>query len=338
MRKLIVTAFMLIAFHQHVAAQPSKTGDRIELRLAHVTAVGSLYDLTAHEFARRVREELRGKVNITVFPNSELGNDIQLIEKVRRGELDFSMSAQAASAISPMFSVFDVPYVVLTRQRIRSIRETLVRQYFQPAAHEQGLVILGMWENGFRHITNNVRPIQTPEDLKGLKIRVPQGSLFLTALKIYGAAPAEYPFGPPLIEALKAGMFDGQENAFSQIRSFKLDTVQKYLSLTYHNYVPAWLVANEAKIAALPADVQAAIRKAGADLQDWSMNKGEQLDIEARWELSRTMSVNEIDTYSFLSASLPAHRQFAADVPQGRDLIRLLYDRTITGGANRSQQ
>jgi TRAP-type transport system periplasmic protein len=338
MRKLIIAAFTLIACHQGHAAEPPKAGVRIELRLGHVAAVGSLYDLTANEFARRVREALLGRVNVTVIPNSELGNDVQLIEKVRQGGLDFCMPAQATSAISPVFSVFDVPYLVLTRQRIRSVREALLRQYFQPAAHAQGLLILGLWENGFRHITNNVRPIQTHQDLRGLKIRVPQGSRFLTALKFYGAAPAEYPFGPPLIEALKAGTFDGQENAFSQIRSFKLDTVQKYLSLTYHNYIPVYLVANERKIAALPADVQAALKKAGADIQDWSMTKGEQLDIAARWELSQTMAVNEIDTYSFLTASLPAHKQFSADVPQGRELIRLLYDRTITGATSRSPQ
>jgi TRAP-type transport system periplasmic protein len=339
MYKLMVAAFMLLAFHSSLAAQPSKTSPRIELRLGHVGSAGSLYDLTANEFARRVKEELHGAVNVTVIPNSQLGNDVQMLEKVRRGELDFCLPAPATSSINPMFSVFDVPYLVLTRQRVKNARELILNKYFRPAAHTQGLLILGLWENGFRHITNNVRPIETPRDLRGLKIRVPQGSRFLAALKLYGAAPAEYPFGPPLVEALKAGTFDGQENPFSLIRSLKLDAVQKYLALTYHNYMPVYLVGNEKKFAALPADAQAALKKIGADLQDWSMSKGEQLDLDLRWELSQTMAINEIDTRSFLSASVPAYKQFAAEVPEGKELIRLLYDRTnFTAATGQSWQ
>src|SRR5262249_2470834 len=138
-------------------------------------------------------------------------------------------------------------------------------------AHAQGLVVLGMWENGFRHITNNVRPIYKPADLADLRIRVPQGSRLLAVFKSYGAQPGEYPFGPALVDALKNRTFDGQENPFTLIRTLKLDTVQKYLSLTYHTYLPVYLVGNEKKIAALPPDVQAVLKKTAADLQDWSM-------------------------------------------------------------------
>jgi TRAP-type transport system periplasmic protein len=333
MHKLIAAAVALIASHQSLAAKPPEARPPIELRLGHVTSPGSLYDITANEFARLVQKRLDGRVIITVIPEGKLGNDPQLLEKVRQGELDFCLSAQAASSISRMFSVFDVPYLVLTRQNVRNSRKVIVEKFFQPAAHAQGLLILGMWENGFRHITNNVRPIHTPQDLIGLKIRVPQGSRFLTALKSYGAAPAEYPYGQPLIEALKAGTFDGQENPFGQIRSLKMDAVQKYLSLTYHNYVPGYLIGNEKKIAALPAAVQAALINTGADLQDWSMSRGEKLDMDLRFVLSQTMIINEIDTLAFLAASLPTYKKFAAEVPEGKELIRLLHDRTNFGAA-----
>jgi tripartite ATP-independent transporter DctP family solute receptor len=341
--KLVVAAFMLIAFHQCLRAEPSKTAPSktpppktqppIELRLGHVAPAGSIYDLTANEFARRVKEKLHGRVTVTVIPDSKLGNDPQLLDKVRHGELDFALPAPATSSISPMFSVFDVPYLVLTREHVRNSREVILKKYFQPAAHAQGLVILGMWENGFRHLTNNVRPIHSPQDLKGLKIRVPQGSRFLTALKGYGAEPGEYPFGPPLVQALKDGKFDGQENPFTLIRSLKMDEVQKYLSLTSHIYMPVYLTGNEKKIGALPPDVQAVLKKTGADLQDWSMSLGEALEVAFRLDLSRTMAVNEIDTLSFLAASLPAYKQFAAEVPQGKELIRLLYDKSSFAAA-----
>jgi TRAP-type C4-dicarboxylate transport system substrate-binding protein len=117
-----------------------------------------------------------------------------------------------------------------------------------------------------------------------------------------------------------------------------MDTVQKYLSLSYHSYNPVYLVGNEKKIAALPADVQAALKKAGAEMQEWSMAKGEQLDLQFQSELSRTMEVNQVDTLSFLRASIPAYKQFSAEVPQGKDLIRLLYDRTNVAATGRSWQ
>jgi tripartite ATP-independent transporter DctP family solute receptor len=333
MYKCAVIAFLLIAFHLDAHADAATKPAPITLRLGHIGSPGSLYDATATEFAKRVNEKLHGKAIVTVFPNSVLGNDPQLLDKVMHGELDLCMPAPATAAISPVFSVFDVPYLVLTRAHVRASRKELIQMYFQPAADAKGLVVLGMWENGFRHITNNVRPIHTPHDLKGLKVRVPQGSRFLTALKSYGATPTEYPFGPPLFEALKNGTFDGQENPFTMIRSLRMDQVQQYLSLSYHTYMPVYLVGNKERIAALPPDVQAAVKTVAADLQDWSMSAGEKLDLELRAQLSRSMKINEVDTLAFLAASFPAYLQFAAEVPQGKALIRLLYDKTSLAAA-----
>jgi TRAP-type transport system periplasmic protein len=211
MHKFVAVAFLFISFCKGACAEPEKDTAPIELRLGHVGASGSLYDLTAVEFAKRVNEKLHGKLIVTVIPDSKLGNDPQLLEKVRLGELDFCMPAPATAAISPVFSVFDVPYLILTRQHVRNSRDELIQHYFQPAAHAKGLYVLAMWENGFRQLTNNVRPIRVPQDLRGIKVRVPQGSRFLAALKSYGAQPGEYPFGPPLVEALRNGTFDARK-------------------------------------------------------------------------------------------------------------------------------
>ena len=333
MYRFFAMACLILSIVPVAQAGSAEKAAPTEIQLGHIGTPGSLYELTAAEFAKRVNEELRGKAIVTVFPGSILGNDPQMLDKVTRGDLDFCMPAPATAAISPVFTVFDVPYLVLTREHVRASRKQLIEKYFQPAAAAKGLLVLGMWENGFRHITNNVRPIHTPRDLKGLKIRVPQGSRFLTALKSYGAAPVEFPFGQPLVEALKNGTFDGQENPFTMIRSLKMDQVQKYLSLTYHTYMPVYLMANENKFAALPPDVREVIKRTAADLQDWSMSAGEKLDIELRDELSRTIAVNEVDTLAFLAASFPAYLQFAFEVPQGKALIKLLYDKTSLAAA-----
>jgi tripartite ATP-independent transporter DctP family solute receptor len=273
-----------------------------------------------------VNAALRGRYAIKVYGNSTLGSDVDMFKQVERGELDLALPSNYLSTVNPIFSVFDMPFLILRRDHIRHIRSTLLNQHLRPAMAARNLLILGMWENGFRHMTNNVRPIHTPEDLKGLKMRVPQGSRMRQAFEYFGALPAEYSFGPPLVEAIKAGRFDGQENPFTQINSAKIDRVQKYLSLTYHNYTPVYLVMRGDKFAALPADVQAVIKKTAEDMQDWAMAANEQLEKTLREKLSQTMEVNEADLFAFLIASFTLYRNFANEVPGGKPVIKLLYD------------
>jgi TRAP-type transport system periplasmic protein len=298
----------------------------IELRLGHNAALGAVLDLTAAEFARRINAALRGQVTIKVYGNSTLGSDVDMFHQVERGELDFALPSNYLSTVDPIFSVFDMPFLILSRDHIKRVRNTLLGSYLRPAVARRGLLILGMWENGFRHMTNNVRPVRTPDDLKGLKMRVPQGSRMLQAFKHFGALPREYSFGPPLVEAIKAGTFDGQENPFTQINSAKIDRVQKYLSLTYHNYTPVYLVARTDKFASLPPNVRETIKKTAEDMQGWAMAANAQLEKKLGAQLSQTMQVNEADLFAFLMASFALYRQFANEVPGGKPVIKLLYD------------
>jgi tripartite ATP-independent transporter DctP family solute receptor len=318
---------LLLAFQLGYAGLLSEcAASPIEIVLAHNSPPGSIYDLEATEFARRANLALRGKAVVKVVGESKLGNDAQMLEKVKKGELDFTMPSTVMSSVSPAFSVFEVPYLVLSRDHVREARHELMTKYFRPAAEAKGLAVLGMWENGFRHVTNNVRPVVAPQDLTGLKIRVPQGSRLLTVFKSYGAEAAEFPFAQPLIDAIKRGQFDGQENPYIIIKSAKIDAVQTYLSVTSHNYLPVYLVGNAHKFATLPPGVRATIRKIAGEIQDWSMNMGEKFDGEMRERLSKTMKINEVNVIAFLAASYPSYLKFAKEVPEGKSLIKLLYD------------
>ncbi len=310
----------------------------IQLRLGHNAAFGSVLDVTSAEFARRANAALRGKAVINVYGNSVLGGDVDMFKQVERGELDFALPSNYLSTVDPIFSVFDVPYLILSREHVRRVRNELLNKYLRPAVARRGLLILGMWENGFRHMTNNVRPINTPADLRGLKMRVPQGSRLLKALKSYGAEPAEYSFGAPLVEAIKAGRFDGQENPFTQINSAKIDRVQKYMSLTYHNYTPVYLIMRDDKFNALPPEVQDVIKKTAEEMQDWAMRVNESAEKNLKEKLSQSMAVNEVDLFAFLTASFGFYKDFAAEVPGGKALIRLLYDPTsLTAATAKSE-
>jgi TRAP-type transport system periplasmic protein len=325
-RLFIVLLALGCTFAAEAQAPGQPPQQPIELRLGHNAGFGAVLDLTAAEFARRVNAALRGQVTIKVYGNSTLGSDVDMFKQCERGELDLALPSNYLSTVNPIFSVFDLPFLILSRTHIRRIRNTLLENHLRPAIAVRGLLILGMWENGFRHMTNNVHPINTPADLKGLRMRVPQGSRMLQAFQYFGALPAEHSFGPPLVEAILAGKFDGQENPFTQINSAKIDRVQKYLSLTYHNYTPVYLVMRADKFAALPPDAQAVIKKTAEDMQDWAMTANERLEKALKAQLSQTMTVNEADLFAFLIRSFALYKEFARNVPGGKPIIKLLYD------------
>ncbi len=315
------------AFCGTATSEPAPSGP-IELRLGHNAGRGAVLDLTATEFARRVNAQLAGKVEIKVYGNSALGSDPEMFHDVEKGTLDFALPSNYLSTVDPIFSVFDLPYLILSRDHIRHVRNELLDKYLRPAIAPRGLLILSIFENGFRHMTNNVRPIVRPADLKGLKMRVPQGSRLLMALRAFGAETAEYSFGPPLVEAIKSGKFDGQENPFTQINGAKIDTVQKYLSLTYHNYTPVYLVVRADRFQILPIDVQEVIKKTAQDMQDWAMAANEAMENSLKDKLSQSMSVNDVDLFAFLLSSFPFYKEFSRDVPGGKAVVKLLFDPT----------
>jgi tripartite ATP-independent transporter DctP family solute receptor len=187
----------------------------------------------------------------------------------------------------------------------------------------KGMRILGVWENGFRHITNNVRPIVKPDDLKGIKLRVPGGVWRVKMFKDYGANPSPMPLAE-VYSALQSGVMDAQENPFPQIASAKFHEVQKFLSLSGHVYTPAYLVIGEESWAKLPKDVQNTLAKIAQDMGEFARSEGERLDKELMSKLVPPMKANEVDKVAFINGSVAIYEEFGKQVPGGADLIKLV--------------
>jgi tripartite ATP-independent transporter DctP family solute receptor len=183
--------------------------------------------------------------------------------------------------------------------------------------------ILGVWENGFRHITNNVRPIVKPEDLKGVKLRVPGGVWRVNMFKAYGANPSPMPLAE-VYSALQSGVMDGQENPFPQIASAKFQEVQKFLSLSGHVYTPAYLVIGEDSWKKLPRDIQTTISKIAREIGDFARSEGERLDKELMAKIAPPMKSNEVDKDAFIKASRAIYEEFGKEVAGGTDLVKLV--------------
>lgn len=294
------------------------------IRLGHVGFPGSLFDISAQEFARRVNAALKGRYEVQVFHSSQLGSDEQMIKGVKLGTPEMFQPSTVMSTVEPRFGVFEMPYLITSRAQMKRVAESpVLRKVLFAVLPPRGMRLLGVWENGFRHITNSVRPIAKPEDLQGLKLRVPGGIWRQHMFKAYGSNPVPMPFGE-LHAALQAGVIDGQENPFAQIASARLQEVQKFLSLSHHVYSPSYLVVSEQFWKTLPADVQAVLARIAVELGDYSRAQGEALDRELMTRLVPPLEVNEVDRAAFIRASTPIYRQFAKEVPGGGELVKLI--------------
>jgi TRAP-type transport system periplasmic protein len=220
-----------------------------------------------------------------------------------------------------LFGVFEMPYLVKDRAHMGRIEREIFWAKLAPEAEKKGLKVLAVWENGYRHITNSKRPIKVPADLKGIKLRVPEGKWRLRMFQAYGANPSPMKFSE-LFTALQTGVMDGEENPFTQIYSAKLQEVQKYLSLSGHVYTPAYLVVGTRHWNSLPADVRKILEDTAKETQAYVYDTAAKEDTALLAKLKQSgMEVNDVDKEAFVAASRPIYDEFSAEVPGAKDVI-----------------
>lgn len=304
-----------------VAAGCQTTGGPIELRLGSVNSLDSLVGITAAEFARRANEALAGRVKVLVFGASQLGDDRTMLLKVKLGTIDFVLNSTIMSSEIDAFGYFEMPYLLKDRQHVRRVSEAVFWPSIAPLAAGRKLGVIGLFENGFRQITNNARPIVKPSDLAGIKLRTPLGRWRLRLFQSYGASPTPMSMAEVFV-ALRTGVIDGQENPLIQIWSQKFQEVQQYLSLSNHVYSPAYLTVGSERWASLPLDISGKLEEIARDMQGWVLDRGQEMDDRLVDDLRTSgIEINEIDRQAFIEASQQIYSEFSEEVPGGRDWI-----------------
>jgi TRAP-type transport system periplasmic protein len=299
-----------------------------ELKLGHVGEPGSLIGAAADEFAKRANAKLAGKYKIVTYGSSQLGGDKEMMQKLKLGTLDMVEPSTVMSSIADMYGVFEMPYLVKSREHMKKIEKELFWSKIEPESEKKGYKVLAVWENGFRQITNNAHPIVKPADLKGIKLRVPEGKWRVKMFQAYGANPSPMKFSE-VFTALQTGVMDGQENPLAQIDSAKFYEVQKYLSMTGHVYTPSYLVVSTKKWETLPADVRKILETTAKETQAFVYAKGAKLDEDLLVKMKAAgIKVNEADKDAFIAASKPVYEEFAKEVPGSKEVI----DRAIELG------
>lgn len=295
--------------------------EALKIRFGHVGAPGSLFALSAEEFAARVNARLEGTAEVVVYGSSQLGGDEDLLQKLKLGTVEMALPSSIMSSRIPEFGLFEMPYIVSDRRHMVRIEEEIVWPVLAPLAEDRGYRLLAVWENGFRQVTNNLRPVRVPADLDGIKLRTPRGTWRVKLFRHFGANPVPMAFSDVLV-ALETGTVDGQENPLAQIRASNLNEVQDYLSMTEHVYTPAYVTVSAEHWMELPEEIRTVVEEEARALQAFVHDAAKRLDRELLVELSESdIKVNWANKSAFQRESQKVYDEFADEVPGGRELI-----------------
>lgn len=311
MKKLLMAAAIGLAFS--VSAVSAQT----VLRLSHNAAPGNPKAVASDKFAELVELKTNGRVKVDVGGSAQFGDDAESITNLRLGTLALSANSQgAASNAVPEFAVLGLPFLFKDLPHAYTVVDGRVGEEIGKAADAKGLVLLSLWDNGIRHTSNNKRPINSPEDLQGIKIRTPPDPMTLDIFNALGANPAPLAFSELYI-ALQQGVFDGQENPLMNIYSSKLHEVQKYISLTGHKYETTPLLASKAVWVTLSKDDQQAILQAAKEAAVLNREMSLAADADLRSKLvAAGVQINEVDQAPFVAATKPVYDKWAKQYPE----------------------
>src|SRR6266700_128571 len=273
-------------------------------RYANNNVVAHPMNVRLREAVERIREQSGGRVEMQVFPNSQLGGDTDMLSQLRTGAIQmFNLSGLILSTFVPLASINGIGFAFKSYDQVWSAMDGALGTFIRAAVEKAGLyAFAAMWDNGYRQITSSTHPINAPDDLRGFKIRVPVSPLWTSMFKAFGAAPASININEAY-SAMQTRIVEGQENPLALIDLYKFYEVQKFVSLTNHMWDGFWTLANGRAWASMPKDLR--------DIVERNLNEAarkEREDVRAlndslRGELEkRGMSFNGTDTEKFRAA------------------------------------
>jgi len=235
-----------------------------------------------------------GKLKIAAFWGGAAGGDLQATQALRAGTQEMvCTSSSPLVGIVKELGVFDLPFLFQNEKEADAVLDGPAGEYFNKKLEAAGLVNLAYWENGFRNLTNNKRPVAKVEDFEGVKVRVMQNNIFLDSFKTLGTNAVPMSFGE-VFTALETHTIDGQENPFVTIETSKFSEVQKYLSVTRHAYTPFLVLYSKKLWDQLKPEEQAVLREAAKEGQKVEREANRALNAKSLDNLKKTMAVNEV--------------------------------------------
>ncbi len=278
-------------------------------------------------FAEIVKEKTDGKIVVNLFPGGALGGDLQTVASLQGGIVEMLvLNAGIMASNVKAFGAVDLPFLFDSGEEADKVMDGPFGKSLSDKLPATGLVALAYWELGFRNVTNNRRPITKLEDIKGLKIRTLQSPIPIALFTALGANAVPMPY-TELYPALETGAVDGQENPFSNVLNAKFFEVQKYLTVTRHQYNPQIVLVSKQFWDKLNADEQKVLQDAAIEARDFQRKISREADTKALEEIRATgMQVGELppeELQKLRDAVQPLVEKFTPDI--GQDTVSLLY-------------
>jgi tripartite ATP-independent transporter DctP family solute receptor len=256
--KTVIAALAVSAFG--LAQAQTRT-----IKFANQNAKGHPVVLGMERFAQLVDSKSGGKLKVNVFPGGALGSDQANVSALQGGTLEMaSMNSGIFASLVKDFEIYDFPFLFANPKEADAVVDGPFGQSLHAKLQDKGIVGLAYYELGFRQLTNSKRPINKVEDIAGLKLRVIPNPINIDWVSALGANPTPLPF-PELYAALEQGAVDGQENPLPTIQGAKLNEVQKYLTLTNHQYNPQSVVISKKFWDSLSADEKKVLQDAALE-------------------------------------------------------------------------
>lgn len=300
--------------------------EKIVIKFSHVVAENTPKGQAAIMFEELAEEYTNNRVDIQVFPNSQLYNDDEVLAAVQQNNVQ--MAAPATSKVSklfPQWTIFDFPFAFPNNEAVQAAMESedIGGKLFN-MLKEQQLLGLAMWDNGFKQMSLDEHPLYMPEDFKGQKFRVMSSKVLEAQFKSLGANPVPMPFSE-VYSALEQGVIDGQENTLSNIYSKKFHEVQKYMTISNHGYLGYAVITNSAFWEGLPEDVREGVQKALDETTQWVRDNAQSLNQENLDKIKADGTLVEIheltpeEKEAWMEATNSVYEEFKDEV--GEDLI-----------------
>ncbi|MCJ8144635.1 TRAP transporter substrate-binding protein [Ancylobacter sp. A5.8] len=306
-----VLAFALVGATEASALTKIKAG--IE------SSPGSLiYDVMTF-FEKDLEARLPGEVEFEFVPGGQLGKDIDVMNGLKLGTHEMTIACSPVQSVEPTLGLFEAPFLITTRDDAKKVVFGPIGEKLMANLTAKGIVGLHLTELGFRQITNNVRPISKPEDLKGLRIRIPNTPFRKTIFERLGANPTPIAFGETYA-ALRQGVIDGQENPLPSIYGAKFYEVQKYLTMANYLFTPCTMMASPIFFSAWPQNVQDAVKASAKAAAEYSFTRGAELDEKYLAEMKTTSEIGQIDAAAFQPLMRPLWEEIGKKV--GPDLMQ----------------
>ena len=308
-------AFLLILVFVVALSLGAVSEAKMTLKLGHYANAQHAGNKAAQMFAEGVAKRTKGAITVEIYPNNELGNPPEVLEQNVLGVIDMSLPTQGQLAkYSKKFGCVMLPFAYNGYDHAYKVLDGPFIKWAEKDLEDAGLVFLANWEWGFRNLTNSVRPINTPDDVKGLKIRTPPELSIQSAMEALGATVQTIQFSE-LPMALKQGVVDGQENPVSVIYAFKVYETQKYLAMTGHTYNSMVHVISKKTWAKLTPEQQRILKeesKKAGDFMRKTLRDAEADQIKKLQELG--MEVTWPNVAAFKAKMGPAYERMKASV------------------------